>query len=111
MKLKLEEQIVQLLKELSSENADLQRQLDNVRSLLTDSHVQVSNKDSLMSSILKSKSDEKVRLLSEIQLLREQLYQKRIHGGLTYTSLTLGIQKEDTETQMSVTLESSGICG
>lgn len=82
LKLKLEEQIVQLLKELSSENADLQRQLDNVRSLLTDSHVQVSNKDSLMSSILKSKSDEKVRLLSEIQLLREQLYQKRIHGGV-----------------------------
>lgn len=82
LRLKLEEQIVQLLEELSSENANLQRQLDNVRSLLADSHVQVSSKDNLMSSILKSKYDEKVKLLSEIQLLREQLYQKRAHGGV-----------------------------
>lgn len=82
LRLKLEEQIVQLLNGLSSENSELHRQLDNVRSLLADSHLQVNSKDSLMSSILKSKSDEKVRLLSEIQLLREQLYQKRVHGGV-----------------------------
>ncbi|TNJ30575.1 hypothetical protein GMRT_12269 [Giardia muris] len=82
LRIKLEEALVTLMKEANDLNATLNDRLDRTESLLADSQAQLLAQKDVMINVLKKKSDEKLKQLTEIQTLKEQLHQRKAHSGV-----------------------------